>query len=116
VHRTDGCRGTRERARMEANDLSAGWRMHKMLFGCSSEKRGSAKQQAEKAPQSGHGPREQKELGVVEGVHELDVADRVCTSCGEPLTEMSGQFEESDEIDALARQFVLVRHKRKKYR
>ena len=29
---------------------------------------------------------------------------------------MAGQFEESDEVDTLARQFVLVRHKRKKYR
>ena len=89
----------------------------KMLFGRSSEKRGSdAKPAAEKAPQTGHGPREQKQLGIVERVHELDVADRVCTSCGEPLMEMTGQFEESEEVDTLARQFVLVRHKRKKYR
>ena len=29
---------------------------------------------------------------------------------------MAGQFEESEEIDSLERQFVLVRHKRKKYR
>jgi transposase len=89
----------------------------KMLFARSSEKRGiSAQPVAEKPPQTGHGPREQKELGVVERIHELDAADRFCTSCGEPLSEMTGQFEESAEVDSLERQFVLVRHKRKKYR
>jgi transposase len=88
----------------------------KMLFGRSTEKRGAKEKPAEKAPQPGHGPREQQELGVVEREHELDVADRVCTSCGKPLAEMAGQFEESDEVDVLERQFVLVRHKRKKYR
>ena len=29
---------------------------------------------------------------------------------------MVGQFEESEEVDVLKRQFVLVRHKRQKYR
>lgn len=91
---------------------------NKMLFGDKSEKRGArkAKPGSEQAKQPGHGPREQQELGLVERVHELDDADRVCTRCGEPLAEMAGQFEESEEIDVLERQFVLVRHKRKKYR
>lgn len=89
---------------------------NKMLFGRSSEKRSAASKSDEKSPQTGHGPREQVELAVVEREHELDVADRVCTSCGEALTEMAGQFEESEEIDSLERQFVIVRHKRKKYR
>jgi hypothetical protein len=62
-------------------------------FARSSEKRGSSAQpEAEKPLQTGHGPREQKELGVIERVHELDAADRFCTSCGEPLSEMTGQF------------------------
>lgn len=89
---------------------------NKMLFGRSSEKRGAKQPEAEKAPQVGHGPREQKELAVVEREHELDAADRVCTRCGEPLEEMAGQFEEADEVDVLERQFVVLRHKRKKYR
>ncbi len=89
---------------------------NKMIFGRSSERRGKGKKAAEKAPQTGHGPREQAELAQLERVHELDDADRVCTSCGGALSEMSGQFEESEEIDTLERQFVLVRHKRKKYR
>ena len=89
---------------------------NKMLFGRSSEKRGAKQSEEEKAPQVGHGPREQKELAIVEREHELDVADRMCPSCAEPLAEMAGQFEQADEVDVLERQFVLVRHKRKKYR
>lgn len=89
---------------------------NKMIFGASSEKRGSKTPEPAKAAQKGHGPREQRELATVEREHDLDVADRLCTSCGGALTEMSGQFEESDEVDVLERQFVLVRHKRKKYR
>jgi transposase len=89
---------------------------NKMLFGRSSEKRGAKPSSESKSPQTGHGPRGQIELGIVERVHDLDVADRLCTSCGEPLAEMRGQFEESQEVDSLERQFVLVRHKRKKYR
>lgn len=90
----------------------------KALFGRSSEKRGpkQAEAETEKPPQTGHGPREQKELAVFEREHELDVADRACKVCGGPLSEMLGQFEESEEVDVLERQFVLLRHKRKKYR
>jgi transposase len=90
----------------------------KALFGRSSEKRGAKSAPAEiDAPsQTGHGPREQVELAVREREHELDIADRACKACGGPLTEMRGQYEESDEVDVLERQFVLVRHKRKKYR
>jgi transposase len=90
---------------------------NKMLFGNSSEKRSAPKAAAEeKKPQTGHGPREQVELAHVEREYELDDADKVCTSCGGTLSEMAGQFEESEEIDSLERQFIVVHHKRKKYR
>jgi transposase len=90
---------------------------NKKTFGDSSEKRPRPKAPAEeRPPQPGHGPREQPELAHVERVHDLDDADKVCTSCGGALSEMAGQFEESEEVDTLERQFVLVRHKRKKYR
>ena len=91
---------------------------NKALFGQSSEKRGakSAPDEVDTPSQAGHGPREQVALAVVERAHDLDVADRACKVCGEPLTEMLGQYEASDEVDVLERQFVLVRHKRKKYR
>lgn len=85
-------------------------------FGDSSEKRPHVSTQRAKKEQSGHGPREQQQLTVVEAVHDLDDADKVCASCGGALTIMEGQFEESDEVDVLERRFVLRRHKRRKYR
>jgi transposase len=89
---------------------------NKMLFGRSSEKRGGAAKDEQQKPQTGHGPREQAELLHVEREHELDAPDHVCPSCGGQLAVMAGQFEESDEVDVLERRFVLVHHKRKKYR
>lgn len=88
------------------------------LFGDSSEKRSSeaASGEREKKPQTGHGPREQPALPILECVHDLDEADKVCTSCGGWLAEWAGQFEESEEVDVIGRRFVLLRHKRKKYR
>lgn len=85
-------------------------------FGESSEKRSRADAQKTKEKRTGHGPREQQELKIVDAVHDLDDADKVCTSCGGALEAMKGQFEESDEVDVLERRFVLRRHKRKKYR
>jgi hypothetical protein len=65
----------------------------KMLFGKGSEKRGTSKAPGqERAPQTGHGPREQLELAHVERVYELDEADKACTSCDGVLTEMAGQW------------------------
>jgi hypothetical protein len=56
---------------------------NKLLFGKSSEKRSRSTGNKDKAPQKGHGPRQQPLLDVVEPEpFELDQADRVCTSCG----------------------------------
>ena len=86
------------------------------LFGDSSERRPSGKPQAKEPPkQTGHGPRKQ-DLPVVERVHELDVADRTCSSCGGELSEWIGQFEERREVEMVERRFVELVHKRKKYR
>lgn len=93
-------------------------RREQALFGASSEKRPRTEQE-EKAtsalPQRGHGPKAQPELPILPKVHELDEVDRVCRVCGGQLEEM-GQFEESDEVTVVERQFVLVHHRRKKYR
>lgn len=91
---------------------------NKLLFGRSSEKRKTEKKKGAESETSktGHGPRDQTSLPHVEREHALDEADKVCTSCGGALAEMAGQFEESDEVDVIERRFVLVRHKRKKYR
>lgn len=87
------------------------------LFGRSSEKRPrpSSEAAAEPAPQRGHGPRQQT-LPTLEVVHPLDEADKQCPQCGGALEEMEGCFEQSEEVDVLERRFVLVKHKRQKYR
>lgn len=88
-----------------------------LLFGDSSEKRprpGTGK--VPKAERTGHGPRAQPDLPIVDTVYELDEADRQCPTCGGALAEMKGQFEESEEIDVVERRFVLRKVKRKKYR
>lgn len=89
------------------------------IFQHTSEKRPGAKgkdgEQA-KPPQTGHGPREQSKLEVEPVVHDLDDADKTCSSCGGDLEEWEGQFEESDEVEVVERRYVIKRHKRKKYR
>lgn len=91
------------------------------LFGRSSERRTPDTAPAPnaaptKTPQTGHGPRVQGALPVVEVVHALDDADQVCTACGGALSEMSGQSEASEEIDVVAASYRVVRHRRLKYR
>lgn len=88
-------------------------------FGKSSEKRLEAPEVVERVPpkkKTGHGPKAQTNLPVIETVHTLDDADKVCTSCGGALKLMEGQFEEAEEIDVIERQFVIRKHKREKYR
>jgi len=52
----------------------------------------------------------------VDQVWKLDAADEMCPKCGGGLREMKDQFEEAEEIDIVQRQFVMVKHKRQKYR
>ena len=91
---------------------------NKKLFGRSSEKRkgGDTESADTREPQTGHGPREQLQLKQVERKHDLDVQDRVCTQCGGQLQEWTDKFEDAEEIDVVERQYLLVQHKRKKYR
>ncbi|NNE18478.1 MAG: IS66 family transposase [Myxococcales bacterium] len=87
------------------------------LFGDKSEKRNRAARRAEqKKAQTGHGPRDQAELPRIEQVHTLDDADEMCPKCGGELQIFAGQFEEANEVDVVERRFVLVKHKRQKYR
>lgn len=71
---------------------------------------------AKAKPQKGHGPRPQPQLEVKEQEWELDEPDKTCKSCGGNLDEWPGQFEESEEVDVIEREFVIRKHKRKKYR
>jgi transposase len=94
-------------------------RREKTLFGESSEKRppaAAAKTDRAAAPQRGHGPKAQAQLPLVEHVHEVAEADRICGACGGHMDEMAGQYEEAEEITVIERRFVRVNHQRKKYR
>jgi transposase len=93
------------------------------LFAASSEKRTHSENAApatnqddEKKPQKGHGPKAQPALRVVPRLFDLEDADKICPDCGGDLVEMVGQVEETEEIDVLRREFVLVKNQCKKYR
>ena len=94
---------------------------NRQLFGKSSEKRPrstallEADQEEEKL-QTGHGPTEQKQIECVEKMHELAPEDQQCDQCGGELSEMGDQSEDSEEISVVERRFVVVRHRRQKYR
>jgi transposase len=95
----------------------------KKLFGRSSEKRNGQEPSAEQSQQqsqqppakTGHGPRPQPRLPVIEQEHSLDEADKICPKCGGQLHEWEGQTVDSEQIDVVERVFVVRKHKRKKY-
>jgi len=90
---------------------------NQMLFGDKSEKRSRADEpKAEKAAQTGHGPRQQTLLPEIEQVHLLDEADQICSSCGGSLKLWKDQHEASEEIDVVELKYVLKKHLRQKYR
>lgn len=89
----------------------------KQLFGQKSER--SARPPTEstsRAPQTGHGRKEQQSLPLEEILHDLDAEEAVCDLCRAPLEEWEGQFEEAIEVDFIEPQVVLRKHLRKKYR
>ena len=89
---------------------------NRMLFGPSTERRPKEHPAPDKTKQQGHGPRKQPELPELEKHYHLEPADQTCPSCGGQLEEWAGQFEDSEEIDVLARRFVRLKHRRQKYR
>jgi len=91
-------------------------RRNKLLFGDSSEKRGSSKSKKGTKKQTGHGRREQPELETVEQVHVENVEDETCELCGGHLEASEGFFEESEEVDIIERRFVVKQHHRQKYK
>ena len=76
----------------------------RMIFGEKSEKRpGPESPSSEHLPRRGHGPRVQPSLPILDVIHELDAADRICPKCGGELVEMAGQTEDSEEITVIER-------------
>jgi transposase len=86
------------------------------LFGDASEKRPRSEAPAPAVPQPGHGPKAQPQLPIIETVHTLPEADRVCSACGGTLMPLADQTEDAEEITVVERRFVLVHHRRAKYR
>jgi transposase len=88
------------------------------LFSDSSEKRRRPEMRPDAAAvrQTGHGPAAQPTLPRIETSHTLPEDERTCPQCGGTLTEWPGQTEDAEEITVVERQFVLVRHRRQKYR
>ena len=87
-------------------------------FGRSSEQRAGPRPKDPDRPktaQTGHGPRAQVPLPLVEVVHTLDVPDQQCPQCGGELRAWQDQFETADEVDVVERTFRIVRHQRQKY-
>ena len=67
--------------------------------------------------QKGHGPRPQPQLPLVElPVRELSDENRDCKVCGGTVEEMKGQFEESEWITVVHREFRRERIRQQKYR
>jgi len=90
----------------------------RVLFAPSSERRrkDEGDRPCEPRRERGHGPTAQPSLPMTERVHTLDEPDQSCTACGGRLEAWPGQFEESEEVDVVARSFRLVVHRRQKYR
>jgi transposase len=70
----------------------------------------------ERKPQTGHGPCPQPSVPVVEEIVPLLEEQGCCTVCGGTITEMQGQYEESEEVTVIERQFVRKLIKRAKGR
>jgi len=89
------------------------------LFGASSEQSprpAPPPPSAPPVPPRGHGPTAQPTLPTIDVVHELAAADLTCPQCGGTLREMAGQTEDAEEITVVERRFVLLKHRRQKYR
>ena len=90
---------------------------NRRLFGTSSEKRNKSGKRQNKSPQTGHGPNEQQSLREVDAVVELsNIEGTTCPHCQKPVVEWKGQFEDSEEVDVIAREFVKKKIRRKKAR
>lgn len=80
------------------------------------ERKNKAKAVTLRKKHAGHGPRSQPELPTVERVVELSESERKCSVCDGELSEMGGQYEESEVVTVVKRSFVIEKHRRKKYR
>lgn len=106
------------RLALEIGQLQAQMDAVQRKLGKVSEKRGSGEpaDREDKPRQTGHGPRRQPKLQLEELIHELPEDGRQCPACEGQLEAMGDQFEDSEEITVVQRQFKLIRRRRRKYR
>jgi transposase len=70
----------------------------------------------DRTPQTGHGPRPQPTLPIVDVRHDLPPDHRRCDQCGGQLTEMTGQTEDAERITTVKLSYHVEHHHRQKYR
>jgi transposase len=106
------------RLALEIGELQSQMDAVQRQLGKVSEKRGTGepKDDGDKPPQRGHGPRPQPKLAIEERIHQLPEDERSCPACNGKLEEMGDQSEDSEEITVVQRQFKLITHRRRKYR
>jgi transposase len=76
-----------------------------------------ANEAKKKNPPKGHGPRAQPNLPCIElPPFELADDDKDCKVCGLRVDEMAGQFEESEIVTVVHREFRVERVRQQKYR
>lgn len=96
--------------RQHANALKA-------LFGQSSERRPKEDTKPkERTKQKGHGRKAQLSIPTQDVRHIYDDLPLTCSVCHGDLLEWKDQYEDSEEIDFVAPQVILKRHRRQKYR
>ena len=74
----------------------------------------SDEEKKEKKKQTGHGPRVQPHLQVQDVVHDVDDADKKCSTCGGDVNYFGEDV--TTEVEIIVREFVLKKHRRRKYR
>lgn len=84
--------------------------------GDSEDSPSESEDQPEKPKRRGHGPKPQPALPVQTILFELEEAERVCDQCGSICSSMTDQFESSEVINVVRRQFVVEVQNRQKYR
>ena len=88
------------------------------VFGESSERRPSPHPPGDEPAKkkTGHGPTPQLKLPTREEHHRLPDDARTCPACDGTLEEMGEVTEDAEEITVERRRYVVVKHKRHKYR
>ena len=109
----------KQREQMELSLLQELAKTREVIFRCDEHKQdkaGADKNEKKKKPKD-HGPRPQRQLPLMElPAFELEHEERGCKVCGGSVEEMKGQFEESEWVTVVHREFRRERIHQQKYR